>query len=500
MIYYTSGTSKRGYGAWESGEKIFLLLHTGSLIRRNVLVDALISLPSVCKLLTRFTVHAETHAFMYLFAPFPRLRVIFISAMICLHVGIATTMCLAGFNAAMIATLFLIMPPMFYDVVERLGSSSTATMRNARSDICRAIDKGSYVARGCIVVARVLAQICLATCALLYTYDACSSMCLGANDVMSRPVCLVWRQFPRVRRYSHVLADTIALMKGGNQVHVPYGGEGAEWRTFNHVVGLVRTISTDAERRDRVDVVNLFREDNGVDFWNLETWTPLRHEFLGSKPSFLVSHSKYDRFPQDAFLRYVCNRFHDYHDGDSAHLLEVGVLMSKAMVTLSNDGEATIERPQYDWKAHVVCEKVMMSVPPAMSRSTLETSIVFQALVHIAAYRAHAEDDRSLPRALIVVNRCRTSLEIALRLTNEHSVSKNISRGVVQPQSSWANICGPHDHYVARSVRTTLAASPVSAEDDVDTFSFMIVYQNVTVYEMIEREGACVVLEPRLPR
>ena len=119
----SNATLKHRYGlkTWDDGDKIFLIAHTGGVMTENA--ELLRAFPLLCRFLTHSTVYLEIFAFLIFIFPVPLIRCLGIIVMIGLHVGISLFLYVVGFNYSMIALLVLLMPPIFYDALERIGKS-----------------------------------------------------------------------------------------------------------------------------------------------------------------------------------------------------------------------------------------------------------------------------------------------------------------------------------------------------------------------------------------
>ena len=85
--------------------------------------ELLKAFPILCRFLTHSTVYLEIFAFLIFLFPVPLIRCLGIFVMIGLHVGISLFLYVVGFNFSMIALLVLLMPPIFYDALEKIGKS-----------------------------------------------------------------------------------------------------------------------------------------------------------------------------------------------------------------------------------------------------------------------------------------------------------------------------------------------------------------------------------------
>ena len=137
--------------------------------------------------------------------------------MIGLHVGISLFLYVVGFNYSMIALLVLLMPPIFYDALERIGKSF---FRNC-SVVVRAIWERSRPLLRFLISSFVIVQIVLlcvdstfTLCRGLGTVSKGKKHCPGLGDLRGVPNPL--------GKYSSLLREWLSVVHGGYQTHHPF--------------------------------------------------------------------------------------------------------------------------------------------------------------------------------------------------------------------------------------------------------------------------------------
>ena len=173
--------------------------------------------PLLCRFLTHSTVYLEIFAFLIFLFPVPLIRCLGIFVMIGLHVGISLFMFVVGFNFSMVALLVLLMPPIFYDALERIGKSF---FRNC-SVVVRAIWERSRLYLRFLISSFVIVQI------VLLCVDSTFTLCRGLGKVSKGkkhcPGLGDLRGVPNpLGKYSPLLREWLSVVHGGYQTHHPF--------------------------------------------------------------------------------------------------------------------------------------------------------------------------------------------------------------------------------------------------------------------------------------